>query len=92
MMMRFQHTPMPKNGYDDYFDISTSEAKVLLNTSIDKFDIQKTVFIDGEKHKFDLVINTISPDILFENCFGELPFIGRDLIKIVLPMENYFQV
>lgn len=83
--------PYAKNGYDDYFDISTSEAKVLLNTSIDKFDIQKkTVFIDGEKHKFDLVINTISPDILFENCFGELPFIGRDLIKIVLPMENCF--
>ena len=39
---------------------------------------------------FDIIINTISPDILFDNIYGELPFIGRDIHKIVLPMEECF--
>ena len=37
-----------------------------------------------------MIVNTISPDTLFDNCFGELPFIGRDFHKIVLPIENVF--
>ncbi len=87
----FSAYPFAKNGYDDYFDIATSEAKILLNTTIEKYDIQnKTVFFNGEKHKFDIIINTISPDTLFDECYGNLPFIGRDLIKFVLPMEHCF--
>ena len=83
--------PYAKNGYDDYFKISTQEAKVLLNTNIDKFDlINKSIYFNGEKHSFDVIINTISPDLLFDYCYGELPFIGRDIIKVVLPMENCF--
>ena len=33
--------PYADNGYDDYFSISTSEANILFNTKIEKFDIQK---------------------------------------------------
>ena len=33
--------PYAKNGYDDYFEIATSEAKILLNTKIDNYDIEK---------------------------------------------------
>jgi len=83
--------PLALNGYNDYFDISTSNADIKLSTTIENFDIpNKTVFIDGNKCQFDIIINTISPDILFDNIYGELPFIGRDIHKIVLPMEECF--
>jgi UDP-galactopyranose mutase len=83
--------PIASNGYDDYFDISTRNVKVHLSTVCDKYDIQsKSVWIKGEKLQFDIIINTISPDILFEFCFGELPYVGRELIPIVLPTEYVF--
>jgi UDP-galactopyranose mutase len=83
--------PYAPNGYDDYFDVSTSETTVLLNTKISDFDIvnKKVKFYD-KWHKFDAIVNTISPDSLFEQCYGLLPFIGRDLHKIVLPQEFAF--
>lgn len=83
--------PIAFNGYDDYFRIATEGATVLLATKIDKYDIaQKTVVIGGEKKRFDIVVNTISPDILFDHCFGELKYIGRDFLRIVLPVEHAF--
>jgi len=81
--------PYALNGYDDYFDISTSEANVLLNTKIDDFDIlNKTVWFDEERHTYDVIVNTISPDVLFDNCFGELKFLGRDIEYSILPIKN----
>ncbi|AAQ00330.1 MULTISPECIES: UDP-galactopyranose mutase [Prochlorococcus] len=83
--------PYDKRGYDPYFEIATENTKVLLNTDIEVFDIpSKRVFFDGDWHSFDLIINTISPSVIFENVFGELPFIGRDLLKFVLPSEFVF--
>ena len=83
--------PWAPNGYDNYFEIATENAKKLLNTKIEIFDIPlKRIFFKGEWHKFDIIINTISPSDIFENVYGELPFIGRDLIKFVLPRENVF--
>ena len=50
----------------DYFDIATKNAHVLLSTTIDEFDISnKEVIIDGNKSSYDLVVSTISPDILY---------------------------
>ena len=43
--------------------------------------------INDEKRKYDVIINTISLDHLMEYCYGELPYIGRDLFKILLPVE-----
>ncbi len=83
--------PYDKNGYDSYFDISTKKTKVLLGTEIEKYDIpNKTVYFNGTKNKFDIIVNTISPDILFDKCFGELPFLGRQFHKIVFPTEFVF--
>lgn len=83
--------PYAPNGYNDYFDIATKETKVLLSIRIEAYDIpKKTVVIKGEKMAFDVIVSTISPDILFEKAYGELPFIGRDLHLIVLPMEHCF--
>jgi len=66
-------------------------ANVLLNTKLDNFDIEnKSVNISGVKKTFDIIVNTISPDILFDFCYGELPYIGRDFHKIVFPVENVF--
>jgi len=83
--------PVAINGYDDYFGYATAGVKVMLNTRIEKYDIpRKTVVLNGEKIRFDVIISTISPDIVFDYCYGELPYIGRELLKIVLPVEFAF--
>ena len=87
----FSGYPYAANGYNDYFDISTAEATVLLGTTVENYDIpNKTVVINGEKRTFDIIISTIAPDILFDYAHGELAFIGRDFHKIVLPVEQCF--
>jgi UDP-galactopyranose mutase len=87
------HTAYPyaANGYDDYFPFATKKAKVYLSTKIERFEMdKKTVWIDGQSQTFDVIINTISPDTLYNNCYGELPFLGRDLHKMVFPTESVF--
>ncbi|MGQ0663489.1 MAG: FAD-dependent oxidoreductase [Pseudomonadota bacterium] len=80
--------PIAFNGYDDYFRIASAEAEVHLGTKIETYDIPaKTVVLKGEKRTFDVIVNTISPDLLFESCHGELPYVGRDFHRIVLPVE-----
>lgn len=83
--------PYAPDGYNAYFDIGTKDAKVLLSTRIESFDIpQKRVKFGGEWKSYDVIVNTISPDALFDYAYGELPFIGRDFHKIVLPVESAF--
>lgn len=83
--------PYDENGYDKYFEIATRGARVRLNTTIEIYDIaRKRVYFDKEWKKYDLIINTISPSDLFEEQYGALPFVGRDLIKFVLPSEHVF--
>jgi UDP-galactopyranose mutase len=83
--------PWAPNGYDDYFEIATQGTEVLVSTKIQGFDIpNKRVLLNDTWLSFDIIVNTISPDSLFDNCFGSLPFIGRDLFKVVLPMEFCF--
>lgn len=81
--------PISITGYDEYFKISTEGVNVLLNTQIEHYDIpNKRVTINGEVHYFDIIVSSISPDILFEQCFGELPYLGRDIEYSILPVEN----
>ena len=83
--------PYAEDGYNSYFDSVMDIANVLLNTKLDNFDIEnKSVNISGVKKTFDIIVSTISPDILFDFCYGELPYIGRDFHKIVFPVENVF--
>lgn len=83
--------PRAHNGYNDYFDIATSEAKVVFSTKIERYNLEKKeVFFNGEWQKYDVIVSTISPDQLFECSHGELPFVGRDLHKFVLPIEHAF--
>ena len=83
--------PYAANGYDDYFDISTVESTVMLNTTIEQYDLPaKTVVIGGEKKTYDVIINTAPPDIVMNQVYGELPFIGRQFHKFVLPVQFAF--
>jgi UDP-galactopyranose mutase len=83
--------PYDPTGYNPFFDYTTRECNVHLNTNIEVFDIQrKRIFFKGEWHQYDIIINTISPSDLFHDLYGPLPFIGRDLIKFVLPSEQVF--
>jgi UDP-galactopyranose mutase len=80
--------PVAFNGYDDYFRLSTAAAKVHLSTRISRYDIpNKQVTVGDKTLQFDIIVNTISPDTLFGRCYGELPYVGRELIPIVLPIE-----
>ena len=83
--------PIAHDGYNYFFDYATSGVKVLLNTKIEQYEIgHKRVKIEGVWSEFDVIINTISPDIIFNEAYGELPYIGRDLLKIVVPTETVF--
>jgi len=83
--------PIAKDGYNHFFDSIIGKCKILLKTTIQKFDIpNKTVFIDGQKHTYDYIVSTISPDLLFDACFGELAYMGRDVHLIVFPTEQVF--
>ena len=58
---------------------------------IDSFDLpDKTVVLQGEKRKFDVIVNTVSPDLVMDKVHGELPFIGREFHKFVLPIKEAF--
>ena len=81
--------PYAPDGYDYYFGFATQAARVLLSTTITNFDIpNKTVTFNGDKKSYDIIINTIAPDTIFDECYGALPFLGREFHKIVFPTES----
>lgn len=83
--------PYASNGYDDYFDIATQDATVLLKTRVETYDLPaKSVVINGERKTYDVIVNTVSPDIAMNFAYGELKYIGRDFIKFVLPIPHAF--
>ena len=43
--------------------------------------------INGEWHDYDIIISTISPEIVMKNAYGPLRWMGRDFLKLVLPVE-----
>jgi len=83
--------PYAADGYDQYFDVATSQATVLLGTEIERYDLpNKTVVIDSQKLTYDVIVNTISPDIVMNSVYGELPYVGREFHKFVLPVQFAF--
>ena len=51
----------------------------MFNSFANKFNLKrKTVQINGRKDSFDILINTIAPDEIFNFKYGKLGFIGRD--------------
>ena len=77
------------DGYNKFFDVSLNECEVLLGKNIQSVNLEKTsIMVDSEEIKADLIISTVSPDFLFNNCWGELKYVGRDFYKIVLPIKE----
>jgi len=81
--------PYAKDGYNQYFEIATKDVKVLLNSNVKIIDLKNKIFKinDHEDEKFDIVISSSSPDLIMNNVYGALPYIGRDIHNIVMPME-----
>tara|TARA_B100000989_G_scaffold191598_1_gene144359 strand:+ start:58391 stop:59545 length:1155 start_codon:yes stop_codon:yes gene_type:complete len=85
--------PTHKDGYNRYFDLinKIKNVKVNFNQKIKKIDFKKRyIQSNGKKFNFDVLINTIAPDTLFDFKFGKLKFIGRDFHKIVFPVKEVF--
>lgn len=79
--------PIARDGYDLFFPFATKNARVIYNSSFDRYDPEKRIlWLDGDvAMKPDLVINTIGPDtFLGENT---LLYYSRDLELLVLPVE-----
>ena len=83
--------PKDLSGYNVFFDKVKDFSKIFFKTKIQQIIPEKMeIVVSGEKQKYDIIINTISLDTLLNNSFGELPFVGRDLITIILPQEFVF--
>ena len=83
--------PYAQDGYNKYFDhVKIRNVKVHFKSIVKKINFKKTAFINKKKIKFDILINTISPDEIFNFKHGKLRFIGRDFHKIVLPVKEHF--
>ena len=46
---------------------------------------------NGKKIKFDILINTISPDEIFNFKYGRLKFMGEIYIKLYFLKKKFFQ-
>lgn len=83
--------PTAYDGYNSFLEGCVKGCEVLLNTNIEGFDVHnKAVRIKGEWLKADMLISSISPDILFDNHYGPLRYVGREFHKFILPIERIF--
>lgn len=84
--------PIEETGYNRFFEYCVKNTKVYLNTNVKKVDLEKKeVYVGEEIIKGDIIISTIALDDLMECCYGELRYMGRDFLKIVLPTEHIFK-
>lgn len=85
----FTGFPLAKDGYDDYWPLAVQGANVFTYSVTQEFDIQrKRVKIDGSWTEWDIIVSTISPEYLYQLCFGPLRWMGRDFFPIVLPVRE----
>lgn len=83
--------PYASNGYDDYVDAATRNVEVHLNTKVESYDVENyRVKIEAKWHSYDIIVSSISPEVVLNNAFGPLRWIGRDFLKVVLPVKEVF--
>jgi UDP-galactopyranose mutase len=90
---RISMYPTEKDGYNSYFDNipKIKNVKIMFDSTLKNINFKKKIAnVDGKKIKFDILINTIAPDTIFNYKFGKLKFIGRDLHTFVLPGKYAF--
>ena len=80
--------PVARDGYNDFFDNVTTMGEVRYNTAVVVLDADTLkLSIDGVEQSFDAIVNTIPLDDLFGPLFGVLPYVGRDMQMVILPLE-----
>ena len=81
--------PVSHDGYNRFFDIALDGCNVLVGRTVVNYDLDgcKVLLDNGETISGDFMISSISPDILLDYCYGELAYVGREVFKIVLPIE-----
>ncbi|EFL50868.1 UDP-galactopyranose mutase-like protein [Solidesulfovibrio fructosivorans JJ]] len=83
--------PKKNTGWDDFFAgaAAAPNVTVRLNTTAEAYDIEKpAVLVDGQWLHADFLVSSISADDLLGQCYGPLPYMGRDFMNLVLPIEQ----
>ena len=81
--------PVELDGYNSYFDRCVEGCKVIYNSYVEKFNLKKKrVLVKGKWFSADIVVSSASIDLVFDYKFGELKYIGRDFLKIILPCKQ----
>ncbi len=84
--------PIEETGYNRFFDYCVRDTNVYLGKKVTKVNLEKKiVYLDNEEIKSDIIISTIAVDDLLGHCNGSLRYMGRDYLKLVLPVEHVFQ-
>jgi len=82
--------PHDIRGWDPYFELCAATEGVTLHrtSNATAFNLEESsVCVNGEWIKSDLIVSSLSPDLLFDFKYGTLEYMGRDFIKLVLPVE-----
>ena len=83
--------PEPIDGYNTMFEKMLMGCQVTLRSDVSEFDLDKSRVKVGDSWRpYDVLVSTISPDILHKFSFGKLRYIGREFHTIVLPCEFAF--
>lgn len=84
--------PIEETGYNRFFEYCVKDAKVLLGSEITRVDLEKkNVYVGNAMFHGDILISTLGLDFIMDGQFGELRYMGRDFIPIVLPVEHIFR-
>ncbi|GFK94937.1 UDP-galactopyranose mutase [Fundidesulfovibrio magnetotacticus] len=81
--------PVNLEGFNPFFEACVQDATVIRDTPVHRFDLDNKRVLAGDQWlSADLIVSTISPDIVFDYCHGELRYIGRHFMKLILPCER----
>ena len=81
--------PIASDGYNSYFDKCVIDCRVVFKKKLENFDIeQKKIRVDGDWQTADVIVSTISPDDLMNQRYGKLAYVGRDFLKLILPVKR----
>ncbi|MBF0465649.1 MAG: NAD(P)-binding protein [Nitrospirae bacterium] len=81
--------PTELDGYNSYFDKCTEGCNIIPKTFVEKIDIErKRVFVNDTWIEGDIMVSTVPVDLLFGYRYGPLKFVGKEFLKIILPVEK----
>lgn len=84
----FSGYPRAPDGYNSWFDRCVEGCEVRFGHSVSINPDSKEIWTNEDTQvKYDIFVNTASLDSILYSRFGQLPYIGRDFYKFVLPIE-----